>query len=114
MPAHRIPIWIGGASTGAVERALRNDGYHAMGIKPQDTKGLVDDLRSRHSDDNFVVSIRLAWDLSKQEVGEIAEQARVFDEAGVGSLHIAPDRGDINSWLATQETLAQALNLKQR
>ena len=72
-PAHRIPIWIGGSSKGAVDRALRNDGYHALGVKPQDAKSLVDDLRSRRPDDDFVVSMRLAWDVSKQEIGEIAE-----------------------------------------
>jgi probable F420-dependent oxidoreductase len=113
-PAHRIPIWIGGSSKGAVDRAVRNDGYHALGVKPQDTKSLVDHLRSRRPDEDFVVSVRLAWDLSKQEVGEIVEQARVFEEAGIGSLHIAPDRGDIVSWLATQETLARALTLEHR
>jgi probable F420-dependent oxidoreductase len=114
MPAHRIPIWIGGSSQAAVERALRHDGYHALGIKPQDTRDLVDALRSRRPDDDFIVSMRVGWDLSNQDVGEIAEQAQVFADAGIGSLHIAPDRGDIDSWLATQETLAQALNLKQR
>jgi hypothetical protein len=41
----------------------------------------------------------VGWDPSKEDVGQIAEQTRVFDEAGIGSLHIAPDRGDLDSWL---------------
>lgn len=111
LPGHRIPIWIGGGSQGAIDRSLRNDGYHAMGTKPQDARALVDQLRARRPDKDFVVSMRLPWDVANQEAGEIVEQARIFEQAGIGSLHIAPDRGDIDGWLATQATLAKLLGL---
>jgi probable F420-dependent oxidoreductase len=108
-PAHRIPIWVGGGAPAAIDRALRNDGYHAMGPKPEDVKALVERLREKRPDDDFVVSIRVSWDVSELEPGAMAEEAEVYREAGIGALHVAPERGDVDAWLAGQEKVAQAL-----
>jgi len=109
LPAHRIPIWIGGGSDAAIQRALRNDGYHAMDVKPEDAKALVDRLRERRPNEDFVVSMRVSWDLSDTEAGAIAAKVAAYREAGIGAVHISPDRGDIDSWLQTQEALAAAV-----
>lgn len=108
-PAHRIPIWIGGGSPAALARATRNDGYQALGIKPEDTKALVDSFRAQRPEAEFVVSVRVSWDPAKLDPGEMAEEADIYREAGVGALHVAPDRGDIDAWVAGQERVAQAL-----
>lgn len=108
-PAHRIPIWIGGGSEAAIDRALRNDGYHAMDVKPDQTKPLVDRLRERRPDDGFVVSMRISWNVKDEAAGAVADKAAAYREAGIGAVHISPDRGDIDSWLANQQTLAEAL-----
>jgi probable F420-dependent oxidoreductase len=108
-PAHRIPIWIGGASDAAIERAVRNDGYHAMGPKPEEAKELVQRLRDRRPDDDFVISMRVSWDVTTMAPSAMAEEANIYREAGIGALHVAPERGDIDTWLAGQETVATAL-----
>jgi len=108
-PAHRIPIWIGGAAPAAVERALRNDGYHAIGTKPEDAAALVAGLRARRPDEDFVVSLRVTWDPTKKEAGSMAEDAQAYRDAGIGALHVAPDRGDLEAWLVGQEAVAKAV-----
>ncbi|MEX1008989.1 MAG: TIGR03619 family F420-dependent LLM class oxidoreductase [Acidimicrobiia bacterium] len=108
-PAHRIPIWIGGAAPTAVERALRNDGYHAMGPSPDEMATIVKQLREHRPDDDFVISLRVAWDVTSMEPGAMRDLGAAFREAGVGSLLVAPDRGDIDTWMRGQQKVAAAL-----
>jgi probable F420-dependent oxidoreductase len=108
-PAHRVPIWIGGSAPAAVERALRNDGFHAMGPSPDEMATLVAQLRERRPDEDFVISLRVAWDVMSMEPAAMGDLAAAFREAGVGSLHVAPDRGDIETWMAGQEKVAKAV-----
>ncbi|HLM18310.1 MAG TPA: TIGR03619 family F420-dependent LLM class oxidoreductase [Acidimicrobiia bacterium] len=109
LPAHRIPIWIGGSADGAIERALRNDGYHAIGLSPEQTAEVVARLRTRRPDDDFVISLRVSWDLTSKDPNEMADEADAYREAGCGALHISPERGDIDTWMQGQSALAKVL-----
>jgi probable F420-dependent oxidoreductase len=109
LPAHHIPIWIGGSADAAIERALRNDGYHAIGLSPEQLADVVTRLRARRSDDDFVVSLRVSWDLTTKDPKEMVDEADAYREAGCGALHISPERGDLETWLQGQAALANAL-----
>jgi hypothetical protein len=39
----------------------------------------------------------------------MADEASALREVGVGSLHVAPERGDIDTWMQGQEMVANAL-----
>ena len=108
-PAHRIPIWMGGRSAAAIDRAVRHDGFHAINIKPEEAKAMVDELRARRVDPDFIISLRVSWDVTKMEPSAMAEEADVYRQAGIGALLVAPERGDIETWMDGQETVAKAL-----
>jgi probable F420-dependent oxidoreductase len=109
LPAHRIPIWIGGGADAAIERALRNDGYHAIGLSPEQFAEVVTRLRARRPDDDFVISLRVSWDLTTKDPREMADEAQAYRDAGCGALHISPERGDLDTWLHGQAEAARAL-----
>ena len=109
MPAHPIPIWIGGSAAALIERALRNDGYHASEVEPSDAGALVERLRERRPDEGFVVSTRITWNAEQVEPAALAEDLQEYREAGIGAVNIVPDRGDLATWLQNQEALASAV-----
>jgi probable F420-dependent oxidoreductase len=108
-PAHRIPIWIGGSSPAAMQRALRNDGHHAMDVKPEETKSYVEGLRGQRPDADFTISMRVSWNVRDVELGALAEKIDAYRAAGIDALYVCPDRGDIDAWLRAQDALAHAV-----
>jgi hypothetical protein len=53
--------------------------------------------------------MRVSWNGSETAVLEIADRLAAYREAGIGAVHISPDRGDIDAWLQTQQALADAV-----
>lgn len=111
-PAHDIPIWVGGRSEGAFLRAAtRADGYHGVGVKPEDAKAVVERLRAARPDDAFTISLRVSWDATDTEPAEIRAQCDAYDSAGVQHIMATPERGDLEARLASMRTIASALDL---
>jgi probable F420-dependent oxidoreductase len=114
-PAHDIPVWVGGRSDGAFRRATtRGDGFHGVGVKPEDAKAVVERLRAARPDDTFTISLRVPWDANTTEPDEIRAQCETYEAAGVQHILAAPERGDLEAWLAGMRTVASVLDLTPR
>ena len=114
-PAHDIPIWVGGTSGAAYNRAFRRaDGYHGIGVKPQDARALVERVRAARPDDTFTISLRVSWDAVTLTADDIRAQREGYEAAGVQHLLVTPERGDSDAWLAGMATIAAGLGLATR
>jgi probable F420-dependent oxidoreductase len=114
-PAHDIPVWVGGRSDGAYRRATtRADGFHGVGVGPEEAKTLVERIRASRPDDAFTISLRVPWDGNAMEPDEIRAEFDAYGAAGVQHVVIAPERGHADSWLAGMRTLASVLDLRAR
>jgi probable F420-dependent oxidoreductase len=110
-PAHHIPIWLGGTSDAAIDRAARlADGYHGIGVSPDDAAALVRRMRAIRPDESFTISMRLGWD---PDVEQEAVQANLaaYEAAGIQHVLYALDRGDIEAWLQGVERVAAVVGL---
>jgi probable F420-dependent oxidoreductase len=111
-PAHDVPIWVGGRSEGALRRATtKADGFHGVGVKPEDAQAVVERLRAARPDDGFTISLRVAWDAADTPADEIRAQCEAYDAAGVQHLMATPERGDLEARLASIRAIASALGL---
>jgi len=114
-PAHDIPVWVGGRSDAAFRRATsRADGFHGVGVKPEDAKALIERIRAPRPDDAFTISLRVPWDGNTTEPDEIRAQCETYEAAGVQHIVAAPERGDVDTWLAGMRTIASVLGLTPR
>ncbi len=110
-PAHEIPLWLGGTSEAAVQRAIRlGDGYHGIGLEPPGAASLVERIRKDRPDEDFTVSLRIPWD-ARTEDESVRAAVASYASAGIQHLLFTPDRGDLESWLAGMAQLARQLDL---
>jgi probable F420-dependent oxidoreductase len=114
-PAHEIAVWVGGTSDAAYARATRRaNGYHGIGVKPNDAKAVVDRIRAVRPDEAFTISLRVPWDARNVTPAEIRAERETYEAAGVQHLVVAPERGGLEAWLAGMQTIAGALGLTTR
>ncbi|HLG68458.1 MAG TPA: TIGR03619 family F420-dependent LLM class oxidoreductase [Acidimicrobiales bacterium] len=114
-PGHEVPIWLGGTSDAALERACRKgDGFHGIGVAPEAAADLVRRLRASRPEDSFTLSLRVPWDASKVGADQLRAERDTYEAAGVQHVVAAPERGDLDTWLAGMETIARTLDLQPR
>ncbi len=104
LPGAPIPVWIGGSSDAALERATRHEGWHGSRISPDQAARIVARLRARKPDPGFTVSIRCRWN-SKDEA-ENRDRFAAYAAAGVQHLLVEPDDREKDDWMRSVERIA--------
>jgi alkanesulfonate monooxygenase SsuD/methylene tetrahydromethanopterin reductase-like flavin-dependent oxidoreductase (luciferase family) len=105
-PEKPIPIWIGGTSEPALQRAARLDGWHGSRCSPEQAAPLVSRLRGARPDPDFAISLRYGWD--GRDAGALRARLAAYAEVGVQHVLIEPFDREIGDWLATVERAARA------
>jgi len=100
-PIQPIPIWIGGSSDAAIQRALRLDGWHGSRVAPEQAAAMVKRLRAERPGQDFTVSLRVSCNAGN--VHGMRDVLGVYRDAGVQHVMAAPEDRDIDSYLATAE-----------
>jgi probable F420-dependent oxidoreductase len=100
-PCAPIPIWIGGSSEPAIQRALRLDGWHGSRVAPEQAAAMVQRLRQERPDAGFTISLRTGC--TAANVGELRGAFAAYRDAGVQHVMVAPEDRDIDTYLATME-----------
>jgi probable F420-dependent oxidoreductase len=105
-PEQPIPIWIGGSSEPALNRALRLDGWHGSRCSPEQAAPIVERLRSVRPDADFAVSLRYGWD--GRDTGALRARLEGYAAVGVEHVLVEPAEREIADWLAAVERIAEA------
>ena len=105
-PEKPIPIWIGGSSEPAIERALRLDGWHGSRTSPEEAGPIVERLRAARPDPGFAVSLRASWD--GKDDGVLRARLDGYAAAGIGHVLVEPFDRELEDWLRSVERIAKA------
>ncbi len=105
-PEKPIPIWIGGTSEPALERALRLDGWHGSRASPEQAAPLVERLRAARPDPGFAISLRSGW--NGRDAGELRARLQGYEAVGVGHVLVEPAERELGDWVAAVERIARA------
>jgi probable F420-dependent oxidoreductase len=105
-PVKPIPIWIGGSSQPALERALRLDGWHGSRVSPEAAAPIVERLRAARPEPEFAISVRYGWDGTDD--GALAARLAGYRASGVGHVLVEPAERALDDWLAAVERVARA------
>jgi probable F420-dependent oxidoreductase len=103
-PVAPIPIWIGGSSEPALQRALRQDGWHGSRVTPEAAPPLVQRLRAARPDPAFTISLRVRWDGADQD--RMRSELTAYAAAGVQHVLLEPMERDLDAWLRGVEDAA--------
>jgi probable F420-dependent oxidoreductase len=107
-PVAPIPIWIGGGSEPALQRALRLDGWHGSRVTPEAAPALVQRLRAVRPDPDFTISLRVRWDGANQD--RMRTELAAYAAAGVQHVLLEPMERELDAWLRAVEDAARLIS----
>jgi probable F420-dependent oxidoreductase len=106
-PIGPIPIWGGGSSEAAFERAVTLcDGFQFIGLKPDTVAPLAQRLRERRPGADFEISLRTGWDPLGMDPEVIRAEWAAFRDAGIQHVVSAPWQRSGVEWLESMSALA--------
>ena len=107
-PGRAIPIWIGGLSDAAIDRAIRSgDGWHGAFQTPDEAAPLARRLRAARPEATFTLSMRPSWDVLRDGPDRVARELEAFREAGFQHILADPVQRDLDGWLRCTEAFAR-------
>ena len=114
-PERPIPIWVGGGSDVAFRRGVTTgDGFHLIGLTPEQAAAHVHRLRRDRPEDAFTISLRTGWDPQGMDPDVIRREHDEFEAAGIQHVVSAPWRTNADDWLRSMELLAEITGLTPR
>jgi len=105
-PEQPIPIWIGGTSEPALQRALKLDGWHGSRATPEQAAPIVNRLRAARPEPDFAISLRSGW--NGRDEGELKARLQGYAAAGIDHVLVEPAERELSDWLAAVERVARA------
>jgi probable F420-dependent oxidoreductase len=105
-PAHDIPVWVGGSGERAWRRGIElGDGFHLIGVTPEQAAEPIARLRAERPEPEFVISLRTGWDPQGMDHDRIRAEREAYAAAGVSHVVAAPWRTDLDGWLRSMDLL---------
>ena len=107
-PPVPIPVWVGGISDAAINRAIRiGDGWHGTRLKPDEVGPVIKRLRESRPEAGFATSMRVSWD--GKDPGELRGRVEAYVKAGIGHAMLEPTERGIEEWLGAVERIRRAV-----
>jgi len=104
-PGRAIPIWVGGNSRRALQRAVaKGDGWHGTRMKPDEVRPVAADLRRQTAAD-FRITLRLFWDALEDDTDEIKRALDGYSEVGINGLVLEPRQRGLDDWMRAVEAV---------
>jgi probable F420-dependent oxidoreductase len=105
-PARAIPIWVGGNSDAAIDRAVTlGDGWHGSRQTPEGLGPTLKRIRDARPEEGFAISLRVHYDALEDDVDEIKHQIAAYRDLGVQHLMFQPRQRLADDWMRSAEEL---------
>jgi len=107
-PKQPIPIWVGGNSAAAIDRAIAlGDGWHGSQWKPEEIGPTIARLRDARPEKSFTLSLRMHCDALEDDPDDVKRQVAAFRGAGVQHLMFQPRQRLAEDWMRSAEGLLE-------